>query len=371
MHSDPSKTWTGRYGDGKSAASRPVDVRLTDRGVAISAPGSGEEPLIWPYGALVTATPISASAEDVLIGYRFQADATLFVHDGAFAAQVSRHAPHLTARAVRIRHAAPWLWAAAGVLAISAVVWALQLSPARAVAGLIPQKTRVMLGEQVVHSMAGSRKVCDGADGRAALDKLVGRLTLAAGSGKPFKVIVVDWGLLNAFAAPGDQIVMTRGLIDKASSGDEVAGVLAHEMGHGLELHPESGIVRALGMSAAADLVMGGGAGTIGNVGVLLAQLRYTRKAEREADLQAFRILKAAQISPKGIANFFRRVEKIEGGPKGDKGLSGIDVFRTHPQTVERAKQAESQPDYPATPALKDAEWMALRTICGATPPKG
>jgi predicted Zn-dependent protease len=367
MHSDHKKIWQGRLSDGKSALASPVDVELCERGVAIRPfGGGGGEPLVWPYGALETATPLGKGATDALISYRHQPGATLFVHGADFAAGLARFAPHLTTRAQRMAHATPWLWAAAAVALIAAGVWALQLSPSTALARLIPDKTRVALGKQVVRSMAGERKVCEAAAGKAALGRLVARLSEAAGGAKPFKVVVVDWGMLNAFAAPGEQIVLTRGLVNKAASPDEVAGVLAHEMGHGLELHPEAGLVRAIGMSAAADLVMGGGAGTIGNIGVLLAQLSYTRAAEREADAHAFRILKAAAIAPKGIADFFRRVQKIEGGGDSGKGFSGIDAFRTHPQTEERARQAENQPPYPATPALNAADWQALREICGS-----
>ena len=96
-------------------------------------------------------------------------------------------------------------------------------------------------------------------------------------------MIVIDWPLLNAFAAPGEQIVLTHGIISKAESADEIAGVLAHEMGHGIEMHPESGLVRAIGMMAAIDLMLGGSGGTLANFGALLAQLSYTRDAERVA----------------------------------------------------------------------------------------
>src|SRR6185295_12529611 len=105
------------------------------------------------------------------------------------------------------------------------------------------------------------------------------------------------------------QIIMTRGLVQKAVSPDEVAGVLAHEIGHTLELHPEAGLVRAMGLSAAAQLVFAGSTGNATNIGLLLTQLRYTRVAEREADVHAVRILKNAQISAKGFGDFFERLE--------------------------------------------------------------
>ena len=153
-------------------------------------------------------------------------------------------------------------------------------------------------------------KACETPASRAALDRLTERLAAAA-SGSPMqvRVMLLDWRLVNAFAMPGGQIILTRGLVQTAGSPDEVAGVLAHELGHALELHPETGLVRAMGLAAAAQLIFAGSAGTVSNVGLVLTQLRYTRIAEREADVHALRMLKGAGISAKGFGDFFERLE--------------------------------------------------------------
>ena len=330
---------------------------------------------------MTSGTPLGPHATDVLLAYRFVPDATLFVAEGSFARQLRNLAPHLTTSAVRWGNARPWLWAASAVLVVAGGIWAVDLSPARGIARLIPDGTRLALGKSVVRSMTSGRRVCSAAEGRAALDKLLVRLSNAAKGAKPFNVTVVDWGLVNAFAAPGERIVLTRGLIEKSLSGDEVAGVLAHEMGHGLEMHPEAGIVRALGLAAATDLVFGGSGGAMGNIGVLLAQLSYTRGAEREADQHALRILRAAEISPQGLADFFARIAPGADKPEARSGnrpgeetprdsarsrkSSAFDVLSTHPQSADRARLVASQPRYPATPALTTGEWASLRTICG------
>jgi predicted Zn-dependent protease len=185
---------------------------------------------------------------------------------------------------------------------------------------------------------------------------------LSAGAGdKRFDIRVLNWDLVNAFAAPGEQIVLTRGLIEQANGPDEVAGVVTHEMGHGLELHPETAIIRAIGLSAAVELMLGGGGGTLANIGLVLTQLGYSRAAEREADAHALQILEKAQVSPQAFAGFFKRVEERErGSPVGE-----ISLLRTHPLSAERARLAASRPAYPATPALVDDDWLALRAICG------
>ncbi|MGQ0673429.1 MAG: M48 family metallopeptidase [Hyphomicrobium sp.] len=353
----------GRYSDGKSAAGRDIRVRLTDRGIALETPDGA--PLIWPYGALAVAEPLTQHSIDALITYSYAPGATLFVPEGTFARRLANNAPQLTARAQRMSHARPWIWAAVGVIALTGLVWLSGLSPSRSVATMLPDGVRARLGEQVVTSLTSSHKLCTDPAGRRALDKLVTRLSTSANHGKPFKVVVVDWDLLNAFATPGEQIILTRGLLNKAEGPDEVAGVVGHEMGHGIELHPETGIVRAIGISAAIELMVGGGGGTIASIGSALAQLSYTRKAEREADDHALAILKNAGISAQGFADFFKRLGDLEGKMPGSKTLGGVDILRSHPQSEERRRHASSQPDYPSTPSLTAAEWQALKMICG------
>jgi len=369
MRSDDGAIYAGRLSEGQTAASERVEVRLSERGVEIARAGAAA-PLIWPYGALTAAAPLARTSEDVLLGYTYMPGVSLFVSDRDFVARLMRAAPQLGAAAQRWRWARPLLAIGAAIVVAVAMAWVLELSPARTIAGLMPDGVRQSLGRQVIQSMAGKRRLCDAPAGRAALDRLTQRLSAASGSDARFSVTVLDWNLLNAFAAPGEQIVLTRELIEQARSADEVAGVLAHEMGHGLELHPESSIVRVVGLNVAIELMLGGGSGTLANLGLLLTQLSYTRAAEREADAHALRILKNAAISPQGIVAFFRRIEGMEGGRDASAGL---DLLRSHPATAERAKLAAGQPPYPSTPALSEADWLALRTICAPTAglPKG
>lgn len=381
----------GRFSDGRTAAASDVRAAFSERGLVLHVRGT-EEPLIWPYGALTTAEPISSHAIDALVAYKYQPGASLFVPSGLFARRLAEAAPHLTTRASRRRAAAPWLWAAAAVIAIAVAVSLLQLSPARTVAGLMPEGVRQTLGEHTIKSMTAGKAECKTPAGRLAVDRLSQRLTAAAPEGARFHVTVVDWELVNAFAAPGNRIVLTRGLIAKAGGPDEVAGVLAHEMGHGIGLHPETGIVRAIGLSAALELMLGGGGGTLSNVGLLLAQLSYTRVAEAEADEHGLALLKGAGVSPNGIRDFFRRMEArskelddgrdgrskdTEPGADGKKANStdrrrggGLaDMLSTHPATQDRIRRIEAADKYPSTPALSAADWTAMKAMCGPAQP--
>ncbi len=358
MHSETTTAFPGRYSDGKTARSVPADVRLGERGIEIGFPGAPQA-LVWPFGALGTPTPLTAKSPDALITYEFMPGASLFVGDRKFAAALSKLAPQITSRAYGWRSARPWIIAAASIALVFAGLWAANLSPARWVAAMLPDRARAAVGEQVMKSMVGARKECVEPAGRAALDRLVARLSDASGAKARFNVRVIDWGLLNAFAVPGEQIVLTRQIITQSKTPEEVAGVLAHEMGHGLELHPETAIVRIIGLTAALELITGGG-GTIANVGLGLTQLSYTRVAEREADARGLALLEKAQVSPSGLVDFFRRMGEIE----RKAGKSDFGLFRTHPQSEERANAAAARPRWPSTPAMSPEDWKALRSIC-------
>ena len=363
-NASPSPTFAARFSDGRTAATNQAEVRFSATGLVIRAPGH-DEATTWPYARLRTAQPLSSRSTDVLVTDRANEGATLFVTSAGFVRELSARASHLTAGSMRWQHALPWVIFGGVTAAIVGAFWLIDFSPARAAARLLPDSARQMLGKQVVSQMIGTRRICDDEAGRAVLETLATQLQTAIPGTPKFKIVVADWGLVNAFAAPGSQIVLTRGLLARAESPDEVAGVLAHEMGHGIELHPETGIVRAIGLTAAADLVMGGGSGTITNVGVMLAQLSYTRGAERQADEIALDILKGAKISADGLKNFLSRVKKTESGSRPGGAL---DLLRTHPATADRIGLIEKHGKYPATPSLTPEDWTRLREICGPVP---
>lgn len=354
--------------------SRDVEVLLGKGGIEIlGLPGrdgspqrpphrSGANRLVWPYGALASEVPLSKHAIEAVLTYSYQPGARLFVSDRDFARALTTRATQLTVSAQNWRRARPWLWAGAAVAGVIAIVYAGGLSPARTIAGMLPDGLKSRIGQQVIDQMSEGRKVCENAPGRAAMDKLVARLS-PGNSGDEFKVTIVDWDLLNAFAAPGRRIVVTRELIAKSDGPDELAGVLAHEMGHGIALHPESSIVRSIGLAASVELVLGGG-GLLTGLGLSLTQLAYSREAEREADEEGIALLREAGISPKGLSRFFRRVAVLEGEGSGGSGISKYDMLRSHPQTAERLKRVEAVAPYPATPALSAAEWAALQRVC-------
>jgi predicted Zn-dependent protease len=366
MPSDGAR-FVGALSEGHSPTTSPVSVRFTGAGLELVG---GDRPArhTWPYGALKASVPLRADAADVLLSLKEDGAQTLFVADPSFAQVLLARAPGLSSARQRWQGLKPGLGVLGAVALLVGGLWALDVHPSQAVARHMPLQARLKLGQAVIASMAKDRKVCETPASRAALERLTRRLSLAAAD-KPLsaRVVILDWSLVNAFAVPGGQIILTRGLLQRAGSGDEVAGVLAHELGHTLELHPEAGIVRAMGLAAATQLALAGSQGTVSNVGLLLTQLRYTRIAEREADAHALRMLKGAGIAAKGFGDFFERLEGKRPSGETAKTASEFEVIlHTHPSTADRIALVRSQPTYPATPSLSDGDWRALREACGS-----
>jgi predicted Zn-dependent protease len=359
-------TILARYSDGRSAARRDAGVRFAEGALLIEIEGAGVE--TWRFSDLEAAAPLHKGDREALLTSRRHPDATIFIEDaGAVAALIAR-APQLAAGHSRLRAALPGLAVGAVALLLTAVVFIADLSPAKGLARLMPLSVRTSLGDNVVASMIANRPVCRDPSGREALAKLVRRIDPDRQDSAE-RVTVVDWSLVNAFAAPGGRVVVTRAIIEKAASADELAGVLAHEFGHTEELHPEAGLVRSIGFWTLLNFMFTGQPGTLANAGLVLAQLSYTRGAEREADTIALAKLKAAGISPKPFAGFFRRIA----GPANSKSdnpvgriMNASEILSTHPAPADRIAKIEAVPPYPATPALGDADWQALRRICPA-----
>lgn len=145
----------------------------------------------------------------------------------------------------------------------------------------------------------------------------------------------------NAFAFPGGTIVITDGLINLAKSREEIAAVLAHEIGHIEQRHTLRLIIQDSAVAVIAATIIGDVA-TLGAAGVpaILAQAKYSREFETQSDDFAFALLKKHGISPENFAKIMLRMAEL-----GQKNKAGepLGFLSTHPYTqdrVERAREA-------------------------------
>lgn len=363
MTTPPSGSFAASLNEGRAPIAASVAVRFAADGLEIHKPGDAYARL-WPYSQLRSNVPVARDATDVVLSLAPNTTESLFVSDPAFVTQLLAHAPALSVARRRWRALQPGLAVLAAVLAIVLTARALELHPAQAVARLMPPETRRALGQRALASLTGLRRVCETPASRLALDRLTRRLLAETpDSVLTARVDVLDWSLVTAVALPGGRIVLTHGLLQQARSPDEVAGVLAHALGHAMALHPETSVVRAIGPAATVQLLLTGAMDSAAGLGLALAELRHTRRAEREADLYALRLLKQTAVSAQGLADFYERLDAAR--PKSGQQTRPPELLRTHPPAADRIARIRSGPPYDATPALLDEDWQALRQACG------
>ena len=160
----------------------------------------------------------------------------------------------------------------------------------------------------------------------------------------PFVVKIVDDDEVNAFALPGGFFYVNTGLILAADDEAELAGVMAHEIAHVCARHATKNLTRGqISQYASLPLIfLGGPVGLairqISGFALPLSYLKFSRDAEREADLLGMQYQYAAGYDPTAFVDFF---EKLEGEGKEPHNFIAR-AFMTHPMTDDRVRRAES-----------------------------
>jgi beta-barrel assembly-enhancing protease len=177
---------------------------------------------------------------------------------------------------------------------------------------------------------------------------------------------VVDDLTVNAFAVPGGQVVLLRGLVERTRTPEELAGVLAHELQHVLHRHA----TRLLLQHASTGLLLVAVSGDITGAmayGIesarVLGTLRYSRHLESEADMEGLRMLLAADVDPRGMIAFFETMRAAERGAP-----STLRYLASHPLAAERVETLKELAGSHAKefrPLLPGLDWTDVRRVCG------
>jgi beta-barrel assembly-enhancing protease len=354
-----------KYFDGKSARDRDVVVQIADRHLVFMGEETPET--TWPIAGLHPVDKPSPG-QPYRLTHDAQPGARLVIRNDAFVAELIKRSSHLKGGYRWADFGQVAGWTIGGVALIAALGFAvLNFLPDR-VAQIMPDAWRSRSGKQMETQLVDGAKLCTSKAGDAAIGSIVAKLAEGTPDLPPLAVHIYDMPIMNAFAVSGGNIVITRELIKAASSPDEVAGVLAHEIGHVAHLHPEAQMVRLQGLQVLTTLFSGHSSGsTTSNIAAIAALLTYSRAAEREADIYADETLIKARIDSAGLKSFFEKVIKLEGESKAEAGaLTAIgNLFATHPGTADRIHDLKMMPaGVSAQPALTPEEWQALQKIC-------
>lgn len=191
----------------------------------------------------------------------------------------------------------------------------------------------------------------------AALNDYVRRVgqSLARVSELPdlkFTFTVLNDPKVNAFALPGGYVYITRGLLALADNEAEMAGVLAHEIGHITARHTAQRYSQAMAANIGLTIlgVLGQAAGAPAGTGDLIAfgaqaaLQSYSREQELEADMLGVRYMIRTGYSPQGMVSFFDKLDahtRLEATIAGNPAAADqFSIMSTHPRTADRIEQA-------------------------------
>jgi predicted Zn-dependent protease len=176
---------------------------------------------------------------------------------------------------------------------------------------------------------------------------LVGKV-LADASTRPrldWKFVVLDTDGVNAYAAPGGIIHITRGLLGLMKSESQLAGVLGHEITHVAVKHTVRAIQRSKSISLGADTAGGSGglkSALIAKVADKAFEVLYTgelsREDENEADQGGARLANKVGYAPTGMVDVLKMIDARNNGREDRNGL-----FASHPATKDRISKLEKQ----------------------------
>ncbi len=192
----------------------------------------------------------------------------------------------------------------------------------------------------------------------------------------PYTFTLLNTHIVNAFALPGGYVYVSRGLLALASNEAELAGVVAHELGHVNARHTAERLgaqqVATLGVLAGAigASLLGISPGNVAQIGQTIAALAiqsYSREQEMESDTLGIRYMSQAGYDPDAMVTFLaslREQSQVEarsmGLPPGS--VDEYNLMATHPRTADRVReaQAQAQVSRPPDARLARQEFLAL-----------
>jgi predicted Zn-dependent protease len=195
------------------------------------------------------------------------------------------------------------------------------------------------IGELIVTTVISKEfgmEVLEDAGVDSMLNKIHRRLVEQLGSTPyTYQIKVILNKQVNAITLPGGPIFVFSGLVDFASSPEELAAVLAHEIGHVEHRHVVSKMVKEFSLELLLGGLSGKDAGVVGEVIKTAASTVFDRRQEREADAFALELLSKAGIHPNKLASFFQRLEQEEGSYPEQ-----LELLMTHPHHHSRIQAA-------------------------------
>ncbi|HLK49720.1 MAG TPA: M48 family metallopeptidase [Bryobacteraceae bacterium] len=203
----------------------------------------------------------------------------------------------------------------------------------------------IALGKQLAQEVERQARIIDDPIIAEYVNRVGQNLVRNSDAKVPFTIKVLDTEEINAFALPGGFFFVNSGLVLKADSESELAGVMAHEIAHVAARHGTKQATRGeiINLASIPLIFMGGWTGYAIRQGAGLAIpmgfLNFSRSFEREADYLGLQYLYKTGYDPTSFVDFFEKIQSLEKKKPG----TVAKVFSTHPMTDDRIKAAQNE----------------------------
>jgi beta-barrel assembly-enhancing protease len=205
----------------------------------------------------------------------------------------------------------------------------------------------IALGKGLAQEVERSAKLVDDPVVSEYVNRVGQNIVRNSDTKVPFTIKVIDSDVVNAFALPGGFFYVNSGLVLRADSEAELAGVMAHEIAHVAARHGTKNATKGeLAQLATIPLIMLGPGGWAGyglyeglQFAIPMSFLKFSRDAEREADYLGLEYMYKAGYDPNAFVTFF---EKVEAEEKRQPGTIPR-FFSTHPPTPERVESIQKE----------------------------
>ncbi|MGE5567874.1 MAG: M48 family metallopeptidase [Rhodospirillales bacterium] len=203
----------------------------------------------------------------------------------------------------------------------------------------------ISLGKAMAEDIERDSKLLDDPVINEYVNRLGQNLVRNSDAKVPFTIKVINSEEVNAFALPGGFFFVNSGLILKADSEAELAGVMAHEIAHVAARHGTRQASRGhlINYGSIPLIFIGGWAGyavrQAASLAIPLGFLQFSRSFEREADMLGLQYLYKSGYDPVAFVDFFEKIQAMEKKKPG----AVADVFSSHPMTGKRIKAAQKE----------------------------
>lgn len=198
----------------------------------------------------------------------------------------------------------------------------------------------VKIGDSVARQVEAQYKMVTDVDVNERAQRIMTRLVeVTDRKDVVFFIKVIDDDIMNAVSLPGGYIYLFRGLLEKMDSDDEIAGVVAHEMGHITARHAVKRIQAAYGAMVLEIAAVQAGGGNAAALALNTIFSSYSQADEFEADRLAVKYIRAAGYDPNAVVTVLRKLREHE----VKEPTRQFSYWRTHPYIAQRIAAANKE----------------------------